>query len=96
MSLIRRPRVRNAVSRIRSASVAKSYSISRKISLSGMKVIVVPVIELSAPLVSSFCGLPRTYSCVYSLPSVLISRWSRSDSALTTETPTPCRPPDTL
>jgi DNA gyrase subunit B len=41
-------------------------------------------------------GAPRTYSCVCVKPSrrTWISRCS--ESALTTETPTPCRPPETL
>ena len=42
------------------------------------------------------CGTPRTKSCVHLKPSRRTSTWSCSDSALTTETPTPCRPPETL
>ena len=44
----------------------------------------------------SSSGLPIVKDCVYSLPPVFTSTLSRVDSAFTTETPTPCRPPDTL
>ena len=54
------PRVRKAVSRIRSASVAKSYSISSKISRSGRKVISVPCPSVDSPFSSFVCGLPRS------------------------------------
>jgi len=45
---MRRPRVRNAVSRRCWTIVSVDHSISSKISASGMKVIVVPLVELSA------------------------------------------------
>src|SRR6185436_17343786 len=41
-------------------------------------------------------GLPRTYSWLQTLPSRADSTRIHDDSALTTLTPTPCRPPDTL
>ena len=50
----------------------------------------------SRPSASGACGAPREYSCVNTWPSRRISTSRRSDSALTTETPTPCRPPETL
>ena len=50
----------------------------------------------SRPSASSSCGAPREYSCDQTWPSRRISTCSRSESALTTETPTPCRPPETL
>ena len=45
---------------------------------------------------SGYRGSPRAYSCWCSNPSrkMVSHRWS--DRALTTDTPTPCRPPDTL
>ena len=52
MSVIRRPRVRNAVSRRRCSSTSKSSSIVSKISASGRKVIVVPVSLVGSPLSS--------------------------------------------
>ena len=42
------------------------------------------------------CGLPRTYSWAQTLPSRADSTRIHSDRALTTLTPTPWRPPDTL
>ena len=60
ISSIFRPRVRKAVSRSRSASVWKSNSISSKISMSGLKVIVVPVLFTARPFFSLFLGLPRS------------------------------------
>ena len=41
-------------------------------------------------------GVPRSNSCVQTKPSRPTSTLSVSLSALTTETPTPCRPPETL
>ena len=41
-------------------------------------------------------GAPREYSWFHAYPSRRISTRRRSDSALTTDTPTPCRPPETL
>ncbi len=95
-SSIFRPRVRKAVSRRRSARVAKSKSISSKISRSGRKVILVPVALVALPFLKSAAGWPRSYSWLQEWPSLEISSSSRSESALTTETPTPCSPPETL
>ena len=52
MSVIRRPRVRNAVSRRRCSRIEKSKSSVSKISASGRKVIVVPVSFVGSPLAS--------------------------------------------
>ena len=95
--VIRRPRVRNAVSRRRCSSVAYSKSSVSKISASGRKVIVVPVSLVGSPLLE--LALRRAALVapgVQTWPSRRTSTSSRSDSALTTETPTPCRPPETL
>ena len=56
----------------------------------------VPRRSVFPPFSSAVVGVPRSYDCVNSWPSRQIVRWSHSDRALTTETPTPCRPPDTL
>ena len=76
--------------------MAKSKSISSKISRSGRKVIRVPVALVALPFLKSATGLPRSYSWLQECPSLEISSCSRSESALTTETPTPCSPPETL
>jgi hypothetical protein len=57
---IRRPRVRNAVSRRRCSSVEKSKSSVSKISASDRNVIVVPVSSVGAPFSIGPCGAPRT------------------------------------
>src|SRR5437773_8931491 len=57
---------------------------------------IVPVFFVVPVAVSGAFGTPRSYSCVHSLPSRRISTSSHSLSALTTEMPTPWRPPDTL
>ena len=56
----------------------------------------VPRRSVLAPFVSSVVGVPRSYDWVCSWPSRHTVRCSHSDSALTTDTPTPCRPPETL
>ena len=48
------------------------------------------------PCAGRSCGAPRSYSWVQTWPSRRTSTMSDSLSALTTETPTPCRPPETL
>ena len=57
---------------------------------------VVPVSFVLSTAVTSPSGSPRPYSCRQALPSRFTSTRSVSESAFTTETPTPCRPPDTL
>ena len=56
----------------------------------------VPRRSVFAPFSSGAMGTPRSYDCVCSWPSRQTVRCSHSERALTTETPTPCRPPDTL
>ncbi len=79
--------------------VAASTSSSSKISESGRKVIVVPVgssFAIAPTTSTSPRGAPRSNSWRCTLPSRRTSAARRSESALTTETPTPCSPPDTL
>ena len=56
---------------------------------------VVPVSDEVPSFSSGAAGLLIAYGWTHSLPSRSISTSSRLDSALTTLTPTPCRPPDT-
>ena len=74
-------------------------STSSKMAGSGQKVTVVPVrprgagpVTLSGPVGTP----PSVNSIVWCLPSRSTSRTRRVDRALTTDTPTPCRPPETL
>ena len=95
-STIRSPLVRNAVSRRRWTSHSLSHSVSSKTSASGLKPIVVPV-SLVGPTAFIFVvGSPRANSWRQVLPSRCTSATSHSESAFTTEMPTPCRPPETL
>ena len=64
---------------------------------SGQKRTVVPVLRWpTVPTTSSFEEtLPSLKLMLYSLPLRLIQLSSCFDNALTTDTPTPCRPPET-
>ena len=67
-----------------------------KICLDGKKVIWVPV-SFDFPIsFKGFFASPLWNSIKYFLPSLFISNYNFSDKALTTETPTPCNPPETL
>ena len=80
-------------------SIDHSNSSSSKISRSGRNVIVVPVSFLLSVLpaaIRSVVGSPRANSWRVIFPSRRTSTLSHSDSAFTTETPTPCSPPETL
>ncbi len=61
-----------------------------------MNVIRVPRSFVFAPFFRSALGAPRSYDCDHSCPSRQTVRSSVSESALTTETPTPWSPPETL
>jgi hypothetical protein len=73
----------------------KSIS-SVKISGSGQKRIVVPLFLLALPFVSFEVERPRAYPCDQANPSRKMSAVIFSESAFTTETPTPCSPPEML
>ncbi len=62
-----------------------------------MKLVVVPRRDPCGPIfLTGPVGLPRSYSCAQIEPSRADSTRIHEDSALTTLTPTPCRPPETL
>src|SRR5699024_3325420 len=63
---------------------------------SGLKCIIVPVLLLLPTSPNSDTGSPLVNSCIYSLSFLLTFTFNHSDRAFTTETPTPCNPPDTL
>ncbi len=62
---------------------------------SAQNVIVVPVRRVAAPLFNVPGGTERVYCWSQWKPSVSISTSRRVESAFTTETPTPCKPPET-
>ena len=66
------------------------------ISFEGIKVTFVPVLSLFSTISNSVCGKPSAYSCLYFDPCLSISKIRLLLKAFTTETPTPCSPPDTL
>jgi hypothetical protein len=68
--------------------------VSVKTSGSGQNRTIVPVRCAALPLVSFFVTLPRENAMEWLNPSRRTSTSSFSDSAFTTETPTPCRPPE--
>ena len=61
-----------------------------------MNEIVVPVSSVSPMISTSVCGTPRAKVWRWIFPSRCTSAMSHSDSAFTTETPTPWSPPETL
>src|SRR5690348_13332767 len=93
--MIVKPLLRNAISWKRRESVSNEYVVVSKIVSSAQNVMVVPV-SLDLPSFSSgAAGRDATYGWKYLKPSRWISTSSFVDSALTTLTPTPCRPPET-
>src|SRR5256884_1593243 len=94
---ISRPLLRKAISRSRSRIVWARNSVSSNTVASGQKVMVVPVCFDGLTRRSFPWGLPPfANSWTQRPPSRLISITSRLDSALTTDTPTPCNPPEIL
>ena len=89
--------VRYADSRRRWLMRSNEYSMVSNISGSAMKLVVVPRRVPCGPIfLTGVFGLPRSYSCAQTNPSRADSTRIHDESALTTLTPTPCRPPDTL
>ena len=67
-----------------------------KICFDGKKVIFVPFFFVLPNFLSGFIVLPSLNLISYSLPSLKMLSLNSSDNALTTDTPTPCNPPETL
>ena len=78
------------------ASTSKSNIVSSKISGSGLNITFVPCPSESPILVKSHKIFPLEYFCCHTCPSLVTVTSQYSDNALTTEAPTPWRPPDTL
>ena len=77
--------------------MSKEYSVVSNISASAWKMVLVPLRWPCGPTLSTLVmGLPRSYSCDQTPPSRAVSTRSQEERALTTDTPTPWRPPETL
>ena len=74
--------------------LALELHVSVKISGSGQKRIVVPVFVAGLALGQLGRDRPRAYSWCHVEPSRGTSAVELRESAFTTETPTPCRPPE--
>src|ERR1700688_1077807 len=91
------PELRNASSRSRCSSVAKSNSVMVKVFFDGRNVTSVPRLSWAVPTTASGAtASPSWNSMKCASPSRQMVSLSQADSALTTETPTPCRPPETF
>ena len=90
------PSFRYASSRSRPSRISNLNVGSSKISRSGLNVIVVPVFAAFPTFFSVSAVFPRAKAIRHACPSRRTSARSHSDSAFTTDTPTPCSPPDTL
>ena len=96
VSVIRRPLLRNAYCWNRARRVSKSYSVVSKIPGSAQNVCVVPVSSDGSSRSTGATGLPPSVnSWRQEYPSRRTSDTMRVDSALTTDMPTPWRPPET-
>ena len=94
---ISRPLLRNAISRSRSMSVWARNSVSSKIVGSGQNVTVVPRFFDGATLLDLVLRLAALRVVLHPLAAVAVDlEVEPLDSALTTDTPTPCRPPEIL
>ena len=67
---------------------------SPKISSSGWKVMAVPRLREGPTCSRGPVGLPREKPCLHSKPLDQTRTSIISDRALTTDAPTPCRPPE--
>jgi hypothetical protein len=90
------PRFRNDSSRRRCESVSKLKVVVSKICGSGLKVTFVPRLSGLARDLQGDQLRRAGEADLVTFPSLRISAESVSESAFTTDTPTPCRPPDTL
>ncbi len=95
-SEMRSPLFRKASSRSLFESMSKLNSVVSNISASGLKVTFVPLPSAGPTISSGATGLPLRKLCLNRVPSRTTSTSSHSESAFTTLTPTPWRPPETL
>ena len=90
------PLFKKASSRILFCKIVELNFVEVKISFDGKKVIFVPFFLVFPISFNGFTELPLLKAIKYSLPSRKMFNSNLSERALTTETPTPCKPPETL
>ena len=89
--------LRNAISLNLCPKTFESKSVLVNILLSGINVTLVPVLPDDLPISSKgLTASPLLKSILYSLLFLKIFSSNLLDKAFTTETPTPCKPPETL
>ena len=95
-NLIEIPLFKKASSLILFSRIEGLNLIDEKTSLDAKKVILVPRFLVCPIFFNGLIDFPFSNLISYSFPSLKILNSSFSDRAFTTETPTPCKPPDTL
>ena len=90
------PLLRNANSLILFCKIVELNLVEENMSFEGRKFILVPLFEDFPIFFKGFTDFPFLNSIKYSVPFLKILNESFSDNALTTDTPTPCKPPETL
>ena len=90
------PLFKNASSLILLSSIDELNFIEEKISFDGKKVIFVPFFFEFPTFFKGLMEFPSLKFISNSFPSLKIFNSSLSERAFTTETPTPCNPPETL
>ena len=96
LSVMLTPLFKKASSLILFCKIDELNFIEENISLDGKKVIFVPFFFVLPTFFKDFFVTPSLNVTKYSLLSRYIVKSSFFDKALTTETPTPCKPPETL
>ena len=87
---------KNANSRILFCKTVELNLVEEKISFDGKNTILVPVFFVFPISFKGFKEFPSLKVIEYSLLFLKILRSNFSERALTTDTPTPCKPPETL
>ena len=90
------PLFRKANSLILFCKIVELNFIDENISFEGKNFILVPLFDDFPIFFKGFIDFPFSNSIKYSEPSLKILNSSFLDNAFTTETPTPCKPPETL
>ena len=96
INLLHIPLFKKANSLILFSKIDALNLIEENISFEGKKLILSSIFFCFTNFFKGFNEFPSLNLISYSFPSLKIFNSNFSDNALTTETPTPCNPPDTL